>query len=360
MASSVRERLKTVQSTSVKAPCKAIATGNLTLSGEQTVDSRALVTGDRVLCSAQTDASENGPWVVDTSSWTRPLDFNNEEEILSGVLVVVDNPSGSSGTYFIKFTGTLVLGTTDFTITASNLTVLDEDLFTSNSADTAPSQQSTKVYVDTEVADLLIDEDTMVSNLDTKAPTQQSTKKYVDDNVYTLPPFTGKSKRVFAVNTGETAAEWIRLSDGLVAFCQLYVTADESIAAADEAKLSNIDDLHDAAGIWDGTSKLITVPFSGLCFFTANYYQDTGGAALAPHPVVYNNLTAVKDLTGHAQGTGPPESTITPASFIFPVAGDDELELYAYNMDTDTAVSVLGNASGNYSNASFLFIRGFF
>lgn len=206
MASSVRERLKTVQSTSVKAPCKAIAASNVTLSGEQTVDSRALVTGDRVLCSAQTASAENGPWVVDTSGWTRPSDFNNEEEILSGALVVVDNPSGTTGTYFIKYTGDLTLGTTALTVSASNLSVLDEDLFTSNSSDTAPSQQSTAVYIAAEIESeqdaWLIDEDLFTTNSATRPPSQQSVKTYVDteiaDNVYS------PSKPVVTVITAST------------------------------------------------------------------------------------------------------------------------------------------------------------
>lgn len=52
----------------------AASTGNLTLSGAQTVDGVALVAGDRVLVKDQTSASTNGIYVVATGGWTRATD----------------------------------------------------------------------------------------------------------------------------------------------------------------------------------------------------------------------------------------------------------------------------------------------
>jgi len=187
MTSAITNRALTVRSTSVKAPCKAIASSNITLSGEQTIDSRAIVEDDRVLCSGQTDSAENGPWVCETSTWTRPVDFDNESEILSGVIIAVDNPSGSSGLYRMTYTGTITLGTTDITVTASNISVIDEDNFSSDSAVAPPSQQSTAVYVgataDTKIAASILDEDTMSSNSATKSSSQQALKAYVDTQI---------------------------------------------------------------------------------------------------------------------------------------------------------------------------------
>jgi len=83
-------------SVAFKAPCAAASTGNLTLSGEQTVGAVALVTGDRCLVKDQTDASENGIYDVDTSDWTRSADFDGNYDVKSGTLVYVT--AGSSAT----------------------------------------------------------------------------------------------------------------------------------------------------------------------------------------------------------------------------------------------------------------------
>ena len=63
-------------SVAIKPAVNAVATSNITLSGEQTVGGRACVEGDRVLCIAQTDAVDNGIYVVSTGQWQRALDFD--------------------------------------------------------------------------------------------------------------------------------------------------------------------------------------------------------------------------------------------------------------------------------------------
>lgn len=61
-----------------RASVKAVATANqVTMTGTaQTVDGVALGTvGDRVLLTAQSTATQNGPWVIAAGAWTRPTDF---------------------------------------------------------------------------------------------------------------------------------------------------------------------------------------------------------------------------------------------------------------------------------------------
>lgn len=53
---------------------RAASVGNLVLSGEQTVDGVALVSGDRVLVKNQTDATKNGLYVVFAGAWLRTAD----------------------------------------------------------------------------------------------------------------------------------------------------------------------------------------------------------------------------------------------------------------------------------------------
>lgn len=56
-------------------PVSVVATGNVTLSGTQTIDGRALSVGERVLATGQSTSSQNGVWVVQAGTWTRPTEF---------------------------------------------------------------------------------------------------------------------------------------------------------------------------------------------------------------------------------------------------------------------------------------------
>ena len=64
------------QGLQVAAPCKALADSNVSSrSGTTTIDGVSLVAGNRVLLIGQTNGVENGIWVVQSGSWTRPTDF---------------------------------------------------------------------------------------------------------------------------------------------------------------------------------------------------------------------------------------------------------------------------------------------
>jgi|GEM_PF-3623856 len=71
-----------------KENAKAASTGNLTLSGEQTVDDIALVAGDRVLAKDQSDASENGIYIVAAGAWSRAADLDTWEEVPNATVAV--------------------------------------------------------------------------------------------------------------------------------------------------------------------------------------------------------------------------------------------------------------------------------
>lgn len=66
------------------APAKARTTGNITLSGAQTIDGISVVAGDRVLVAAQTTASQNGVYVVAAGAWTRATDADQSGEFSPG------------------------------------------------------------------------------------------------------------------------------------------------------------------------------------------------------------------------------------------------------------------------------------
>lgn len=115
MASSQTSRLGTSPEEGIKAPVKVATNAAITLSGEQTVNSVAVVAGDRVLVKDQADAAENGIYVVSTSTWSRSTDWNKANDVASGVLVMDNN---SALLYRASFTGTFTAGTTEVTFTS--------------------------------------------------------------------------------------------------------------------------------------------------------------------------------------------------------------------------------------------------
>jgi hypothetical protein len=78
-----------VQRRVMKDPCAVIATADLTLSGEQTVDGVALVDGDVCLAAGQTTVGDRGKYFVRTGAWNRHYDCFDTYTCYPGILVVV-------------------------------------------------------------------------------------------------------------------------------------------------------------------------------------------------------------------------------------------------------------------------------
>lgn len=95
----------------IKAPCVAATTASISLSGEQTVDGVACVTGDRVLVKNQSSGIENGIYVVDTGSWTRALDFDGSLDVVKGTIVTASGGSVNANTLWRVSTSSPVVGT---------------------------------------------------------------------------------------------------------------------------------------------------------------------------------------------------------------------------------------------------------
>lgn len=99
----------------LKDPAVAVATANqATMTGQaQTVDGVALNTvGMRVLLQAQTTATQNGLWVIQSGAWTRPTDFAAASSAaLSYVPVTGGTVYAGSGWLCTTTTGSDVVGT---------------------------------------------------------------------------------------------------------------------------------------------------------------------------------------------------------------------------------------------------------
>lgn len=96
-----------------KAPCRVATTAAITLSGEQTIDGVAIVSGDRVLVKNQSSGVDNGIYLASTGAWSRALDFNGSRDARNGTLVYVTSGTTNSGDVFaMTATDPVTVGTT--------------------------------------------------------------------------------------------------------------------------------------------------------------------------------------------------------------------------------------------------------
>ena len=105
-----------VQGLDLKASTKVATTGDITLSGAQTIDGVSVVAGDRVLVKDQTDASENGIYVAAAGAWARAADAdgNPDGEVTSGMFTFVEQGTiGGQHGFVLSTADPIVVGTTD-------------------------------------------------------------------------------------------------------------------------------------------------------------------------------------------------------------------------------------------------------
>lgn len=111
----------------MKAPVDLATTGNVTLSGEQTVDG-VLTSVSRVLVWQNTDQTQNGIYDTSSAAWTRAIDCNGYQDLVKGTLVAVTR-GAQAGYYFhctssnpITFGTSAITFAQDLTNTTSALT----------------------------------------------------------------------------------------------------------------------------------------------------------------------------------------------------------------------------------------------
>ena len=105
-----------VQGLDVRDSVRAASTGNLTLSGTQTIDGVSVVAGDRVLAKNQSTGSENGIYVCAASAWSRAADLNANGDCSSNMFFFVEEGTGTGN---LADTGWVC--TTNETVTLANM-----------------------------------------------------------------------------------------------------------------------------------------------------------------------------------------------------------------------------------------------
>lgn len=105
----------------IKAPCRAATTSAITLSGEQTIDGIAVVENNRVLVKNQSDAAENGIYIVSSGNWSRATDADAANELINGTLCFVISGDANAQNFFqLSCTDPITIDVSELTWTSIN------------------------------------------------------------------------------------------------------------------------------------------------------------------------------------------------------------------------------------------------
>jgi hypothetical protein len=96
-----------------KVSVRAASTGNLTLSGAQTIDGVSVIAGDRVLVKDQTTGADNGIYVAAAGTWARAVDADSSAEVTSGMAVTVTEGTVNGDKAYILTTNDPIVLATD-------------------------------------------------------------------------------------------------------------------------------------------------------------------------------------------------------------------------------------------------------
>lgn len=112
MPSTATSRLGQAPGSGAKEPCREGSRGNTALphTGLYTLNGYALQPGDRVLDTDNADTSLRGVWVADAGPWSRAPDWDQDDDVVSGVMVAIPDV-----VYQVQFTGDHVIGSSVYT-----------------------------------------------------------------------------------------------------------------------------------------------------------------------------------------------------------------------------------------------------
>ncbi len=108
----LRTLLAFLQGLRWKDSVRAASTGNLTLSGLQSVNGVSLVAGDRVLAKNQSAAATNGIYIVSSGAWARSLDADSGPKLLGATVFVSEGDTNGNTEWTQTTDAPITLGST--------------------------------------------------------------------------------------------------------------------------------------------------------------------------------------------------------------------------------------------------------
>lgn len=95
-----------------KDSVRVATTGDITLSGTQTIDGVAVVADNRVLVKSQTDKKQNGIYLCKSGAWERAADMNAADEFSGAAVFVQEGTDNADTGYVCSNDGDVTIGTT--------------------------------------------------------------------------------------------------------------------------------------------------------------------------------------------------------------------------------------------------------
>lgn len=105
--------------------CYLATTGNITLSGHQTIDTVLTTEQMRIAVKSQSDPKENGLYNATAGAWTRTLDSNTGTE-LENLVVTVTNGSVNAGKSYRQTTTSITIGASNIVFIETNFVDFSE------------------------------------------------------------------------------------------------------------------------------------------------------------------------------------------------------------------------------------------
>lgn len=139
-------------------------TANITLSGNQTIDTKTTATNDRVVVLAQTNKAENGVYLAQAGAWVRATDADTWNEHIALTISITDGSANKNKIYICTAQSGGTLGTTDIQFVAfptviapgsiNDVSMLTDDLLTFAKLNSGAI--ATKANIEAEAASKLV------------------------------------------------------------------------------------------------------------------------------------------------------------------------------------------------------------
>lgn len=98
-----------------KKSVRAATTGNITLSGTQTIDGVSVIAGNRVLVKNQSTASQNGIYAVAAGAWTREADFTTGTASANAAVFVEEGTANADTQWVVSTNEAITIDSTNIT-----------------------------------------------------------------------------------------------------------------------------------------------------------------------------------------------------------------------------------------------------
>jgi hypothetical protein len=343
----------TSQGLSFKQPANYTTTGNITLSGlavQANGDWTSALTADnRILVKNQTSGAENGIYLASATGWTRSLDANTWDELVSAYLFVISGTvwSGSSWVDTNQTGGTL--GTTPVTFvqfsnnaiytagTGLTLTGFQFSITPVGTAGTYGSASSVPVFVTNASGQV-----TSVTNTSIAIAANQITSGTIDTarisgsytgitGVGTLTAGTWNASTIGVANGGSGAVTFTAgylKANGTNAFTTVASIPSSDITGLGTMSTQNANAVAITGGTITGLTSPLDVPSGGTGAATlTGYVKGTGTSALTASTTIPNtditglgtmstqNANAIAVTGGTINGTTIGATTATTGAF---------------------------------------------